>query len=207
MSFKIGDIVIKHNIVVAPMAGVTTPEYMKICEAMDAGYAVSELISAEAVVRNNEKTLNMLKGIEKLKMPVAIQIFGANPTTMAKAARKLVDLYHIKMIDINMGCPVPKVALKNGAGSALLRDPEKAGEIVRSVVQAVTVPVTVKIRSGWDNEHINAVLIAKYVKKRGRKRLPFTLELALKVIVVKPIGKLLKKLLKMCIFPLLVMAM
>ena len=138
----IGNIEIKNKVVLAPMAGISNPAYMKICEEMQVGYAVTELISAEAIVRNNKKTLEMLNGIDKLKIPVAVQIFGSNPETLSKAAKILVDFYKIKIIDINMGCPVPKVAIKSQAGSSLLKNPEKVYEIVKSVVQSIQVPVT-----------------------------------------------------------------
>ncbi len=169
MEWKIGNVTIKNQVVLAPMAGISNPSYMKICEEMGVGYAVTELISAEAIVRNNKKTLEMLNGIEMLNIPVAIQIFGSNPDTMAKASKILVDLHQIALIDINMGCPVPKVALKNQAGSALLKDPLKVKEIVSEVVQHVKIPVTVKIRSGWDENNINAVQIAKVIEEAGAK--------------------------------------
>ena len=163
---KIGNIELKNNIVMAPMAGISNAAYMKICEEMGVGYAVTELISAEAIVRGNKKTLDMLNGIDKLHIPVAVQIFVSNPDTMAKAASILVDSYNIKIIDINMGCPVPKVAL-SGAGSGLLKDLDKIEKIVSAVVKKVNVPVTVKIRSGWDKDSINAVEVAKLCEKSG----------------------------------------
>lgn len=101
MEWKIGNVTIKNQVVLAPMAGISNPSYMKICEEMGVGYAVTELISAEAIVRNNKKTLEMLNGIEMLNIPVAIQIFGSNPDTMAKASKILVDLHQIALIDIN----------------------------------------------------------------------------------------------------------
>lgn len=167
MKWKIGNVEIKNRLVLAPMAGISNPAYMKILEEMGVGYAVTELISAEAIVRNNKKTLEMLNGIDKLDIPVAVQIFGSNPQTMAKASRILVDLHQIKLIDINMGCPVPKVAIRSEAGSSLLRNPDKIYDIVSSVVKAVNIPVTVKIRSGWDSDHINAVEVAKTIEKAG----------------------------------------
>ncbi len=167
--WKIGNIEIKNEIVLAPMAGITTPAYMRICADMGAGYAVTELLSAEAIVRGNTKTFDMLNGLEKVNIPVAIQIFGSNPKTMAEAAKILVQEHGAKIIDINMGCPVPKVAIKNGAGSALLKNPDQIRKIVTTVVQAVNVPVTVKIRSGWDDESINAVEVAKICEECGAK--------------------------------------
>jgi nifR3 family TIM-barrel protein len=167
MEFKIKDININNQVVLAPMAGISNPAYIKICEEMGVGYAVTELISSEAIIRNNKKTLDMLNGIESLNIPVAVQIFGSDPNHMAKAAKMLVDLYNIKIVDINMGCPVPKVALKAESGSALLKNPKKVYDIVKAVVDAVSIPVTVKIRSGWDSNSINAKEIAHMIELAG----------------------------------------
>lgn len=167
--WKIGDIDIKSRVLLAPMAGVSNPAYMKICEEMGLGYAVSELISAEAIVRGNKKTFDMLNGIDDLSIPVAIQLFGSNASVLARAASILVCDYGVKMIDINMGCPVPKVALRANSGSALLKDPALTYDIVRKVCDSVSVPVTVKIRSGWDFNSINAPLIARACEKAGAK--------------------------------------
>lgn len=169
MKFNIGNIEIKNNVVLAPMAGISNPAYMKICEEMNVGYAITELISAEAIVRDNKKTFEMLNGIENLKMPVAIQIFGSNADVLSKAAKILEKKYKIKIIDINMGCPVPKVAIAAKSGSALLKEPKKIEEIVKKVVNSVNIPVTVKIRSGWDKNNINAEEIAKIIEKAGAK--------------------------------------
>ena len=165
--FKIGNVEIKNNVVLAPMAGISNPSYIKICEEMGLGYAITELISAEAVFRNNKKTMDMLNGFNTLNIPVAIQIFGSNPEIMGKAAKVLEEEYHPKIIDINMGCPVPKVAVKSEAGAALMKDLDKVYDIVSSVVNSVSVPVTVKIRSGWDSNSINAVEVAKICEKAG----------------------------------------
>ena len=165
--FKIGNVEIENNVVLAPMAGISNPSYIKICEEMGLGYAITELISAEAVFRNNKKTMDMLGGFDSLNIPVAIQIFGSNPEVMGEAARKIVDTYHPRIIDINMGCPVPKVAVKSEAGAALMKDLDKVFDIVTSVVNSVNVPVTVKIRSGWDSNSINAVDVARVCEKAG----------------------------------------
>lgn len=168
MKWKIGNVDINNQVGLAPMAGISNPAYMKICEEMGVGFAVTELISAEAIVRNNKKTLEMLNGIDTLNIPVGIQIFGSEPETMAKASKILCDYFHqISLIDINMGCPVPKVAVRAQAGSALLKNPEKIRDIVSSVVRSVPIPVTVKIRSGWDFDHINAVEVAKICEEAG----------------------------------------
>ena len=164
---KIGNIEINGKVVLAPMAGISNAAYMKICEEMGVAYAITELLSAEAIVRGNKKTFDMLKGLDKLKIPVAVQIFGSNASTLTKAANILVNSYNIKIIDINMGCPVPKVAVKNQAGAALLKDLDKIYEIVSSVKNSVSVPITVKIRSGWDNNSINAKEVAKVCEKAG----------------------------------------
>ncbi len=167
MEWKIGNVLIKNQIVLAPMAGVSNPSYIKICEEMGLGYAVTELISSEAIVRGNKKTFEMLNGIDSLNIPVAIQLFGANPEVMGEAARIIVDKFSVDIIDINMGCPVPKVSVRAGAGSCLMKDEKLAYKIVKNVVDSVDVPVTVKIRSGWDFNSINAVEIAKAVEKAG----------------------------------------
>lgn len=164
--FKIGNIEIKNSVVLAPMAGVSNASYMKICEEMGVGYAITELMSSEAIIRDNKKTYDMLEGIDTLNIPVAIQLFGSDPEVMGKAAKIITDKYSVDMIDINMGCPVPKV-VKTGAGSALLKDLDKVKDIVSSVVKSVNIPVTVKIRIGWDEGSINAVEVAKVCEKAG----------------------------------------
>lgn len=151
------------------MAGISNPTFIKIAQDFGVGLAFTELISSEAIVRNNQKTLEMLKGIENITIPVGIQLFGANADTMAKAAKIVTKLFPNVFIDINMGCPVPKIAIKSGGGSALLKDPDKIRQIVRAVVAAVDVPVTVKIRSGWDEANINAVEVAKIIEVEGAK--------------------------------------
>lgn len=165
--WKIGNVEIKTKAVMAPMAGISNPSYMKIIEDMGCDLAFTELISSEAIIRNNKKTLDMLNGIDDLKMKVGVQIFGSNPEVMAKAAKILCELHKIDIIDINMGCPVPKVALHSDAGSGLLKNPTKVKEIVETVTKAVNIPVTVKIRSGWDSDSINAIEIAKIIEEAG----------------------------------------
>ena len=165
--WKIRDLEIKNQVVLAPMAGISNPAYMKIVEEMGCGLAITELISSEAIIRDNKKTWDMLHGIDQLNMPVAIQLFGSNPDVMAKAASMIVERYPVTLLDINMGCPVPKVAVRASAGSALLKEPDKVYEMVSKVVNSVSVPVTVKIRSGWDDKHINAVEIAKKCEAAG----------------------------------------
>ena len=118
MAFKIGNIEIKNKIVLAPMAGISNPAYIRICEEMGLGLAFTELMSAEAIVRNNKKTFDMLKGIDKINIPVGIQLFGSNVQTLAKASKMITEMYPNCFIDINMGCPVPKVAVRAQAGAA-----------------------------------------------------------------------------------------
>ena len=171
MKWNIGNIEIKNGIVLAPMAGISNPTFIKIAQDLGVGLAFTELISSEAIIRNNAKTLEMLKGLEKITIPVGVQLFGSNPDTLAASAKIITELYPNVFIDINMGCPVPKIAIKSGGGSALLKNPELIREIVTKVVAAVDVPVTVKIRSGWDSEHINAVEVAKIIEESGAKAL------------------------------------
>jgi len=165
--FKIGTVSIKNKVVMAPIAGASNPAYMKICEEMGVGYAITELISSEAIIRENKKTFDMLNGIEKLNIPYAIQLFGSDEKHMAKAAKIIEKKYNPTVIDINSGCPVPKIATKTESGSGLLKDPDKLYKIVSEVVKSVKVPVTVKIRSGWDLNSINAIEIAKAIEKAG----------------------------------------
>ena len=165
--FNIGNIQIASKVLLAPMAGVSNPAYMKICEQMGVGYVVTELISSEGIVRGNKKTLDMLNGLEELTIPYGIQIFGSDAQTMANAAKIINERYPKAIIDLNFGCPVPKVAIRAHSGSALLKEPDKLYDIVKSVVDAVNVPVTVKIRSGWDAKNINCVEIAKLCEKAG----------------------------------------
>ncbi len=166
MSFKIGNIDIKNPVVMAPMAGISDTSYRKIIKEMGAGLIYAEMVSDKAIAFNNEKTIRMLKMSEE-ERPIAQQIFGSDKESFVIAAKRVEELMHPDIIDINMGCPVPKVALKAQAGSALLKDIPKIKEIVSAVVDAVSVPVTVKIRSGWDENHINAVEVAKAVEEAG----------------------------------------
>ena len=164
--WKIGNVEIKNQIVLAPMAGISNTSYRKIIKKMGAGLIYAEMVSDKAVSHNNEKTLELLKMSEE-ERPIAQQIFGSDVDSFVTAAKIIEKKMHPDIIDINMGCPVPKVALRAQAGSALLKDPDKIYEIVSAVVKAVSVPVTVKIRSGWDEKHINAVLVAKKCEAAG----------------------------------------
>lgn len=168
MKWKIGNITIKNQIVFAPMAGVSNKSYRTIIKKMGAGLIYSEMISTMGIKYNSKKTLELLK-INEEERPITIQIFGNDIETFVESAKYIEKNIKPDMIDINMGCPVPKIALKNQAGSALLKNPQKIYEIVSSVVKNTTTPITVKIRSGWDNEHINAIEVAKMCEKAGAK--------------------------------------
>lgn len=164
--WKIGNVEINNQIVLAPMAGISNTSYRKIIKKMGAGLIYAEMVSDKAICFSNEKTFDLLK-MDASERPIAQQIFGNDKESFVKAAQIVEERMHPDIIDINMGCPVPKVALRAQAGSALLKDPNKVYEIVSSVVKAVHMPVTVKIRSGWDNAHINAVEIAKKCEEAG----------------------------------------
>ena len=166
MSFKIGNVEIKGNIVVAPMAGVSNKTFRKICKSMGASLVVAEMVSDKAILFGNEKTFKLLD-MDEEERPISQQIFGSDVNSFVEAAKIVEKVMKPDIIDINMGCPVPKIALRSQAGSALLKNPEMVGKIVRAVVDAVNVPVTVKIRSGWDSNSINAVEIAKICEENG----------------------------------------
>ena len=164
--WKIGNVEIKNKIVLAPMAGISNTSYRKIIKEMGAGLIYAEMVSDKAITFGNQKTLDLLK-MDESERPIAQQIFGSDIESFVSAAKKIESTMHPDIIDINLGCPVPKVAIRAQAGSALLKNPKKIYEIVSSVVQNVNTPVTVKIRSGWDDEHINAVEVAKEVERAG----------------------------------------
>ena len=164
--FKIGDVEIKNRVVLAPMAGVCNSAFRRIIKEMGCGLLYAEMVSDKALVYDNEKTKDMLYMTEE-ERPIAQQIFGSDKESFVKAAKIIEESMHPDIIDINMGCPVPKVALRAQAGSALLKNPEKIREIVKAVKDAVTVPVTVKIRSGWDKNSINAMEVAKVCEEAG----------------------------------------
>ena len=164
--FKIGNVEIKNNIVLAPMAGICNSAFRRIAKEFGCGLIVSEMVSDKAIFYGSKKTIDMLYMKEE-ERPISQQIFGSDKVSFVYAAKYIEENMHPDIIDINMGCPVPKVATRAQAGSALLKNPNKVYEIVKSVVESVNVPVTVKIRSGWDNNSINAVEIAKIVEKAG----------------------------------------
>ena len=164
--WKIGNVDIKNRVVLAPMAGISNTSYRTIIKEMGCGLIFAEMVSDKAIMYGNNKTLDLLK-MTDYERPIAQQIFGSDIESFVIAAKRVEELMHPDIIDINMGCPVPKIALRSQAGSALLKNPKKIGEIVKAVVDAVNVPVTVKIRSGWDESSINCVEVAKIIESSG----------------------------------------
>lgn len=161
---RIGKIELDVPVALAPMAGISDLPYRVICRKFGCGLTVSEMVSAKGLLYKNEKTFAMLR-IDKAERPTAIQLFGSVPEELAEAAR-IVEARGADIIDFNMGCPVPKV-VNNGEGSALMKTPELAGKILEAMVKAVRIPVTVKFRAGWDEEHRNAVEIARIAEESG----------------------------------------
>ena len=168
MRWRIGNVEIANQVVLAPMAGICNSAYRKIIKEMGCGLIYAEMVSDKAICYDNKKTIDMLY-MEEMERPIVQQIFGSDVDSFVGAAKYIEKNMKPDIIDINMGCPVPKVAVRAQAGSALLKDPLKVKIIVSSVVKAVKCPVTVKIRSGWDNDHINAVEIAKVCEEAGAK--------------------------------------
>lgn len=166
MEWYIGDVKIENQIVLAPMAGICNSAFRRICKEMGCGLIYAEMVSDKAITYNNQKTIDMLYMTEA-ERPLVQQIFGSDKESFVIAAKYIYENMHPDIIDINMGCPVPKVAVRAQAGSALLKNPDKIYDIVKAVVDAVPIPVTVKIRSGWDFNNINAVEVAKTVEKAG----------------------------------------
>lgn len=166
MKWKIRDIEIPNQLVLAPMAGNTNEAFRILCKRMGAGLVVAEMVSDKAIGFKNVKTLKMTK-VNSVEHPISMQVFGGDKQSLVQAAIYLDKNSDCDIIDINMGCPVNKVAKKSGAGAALLQDPNNVYEIVKAVVEAVSKPVTVKMRLGWDMEHINCVENAKLIEKAG----------------------------------------
>ena len=164
--FKIGDVNVGGPIVLAPMAQISNSAFRQIIKDMGANLIYAEMVSDKAITYNNQKTIDMLYMTEE-ERPIVQQIFGSDKESFVIAAKYIYENMHPDIIDINMGCPVPKVAVRAQAGSALLKNPDKIYDIVKAVVEAVPIPVTVKIRSGWDHKNINAVEVAKIVEKAG----------------------------------------
>lgn len=161
---KIGNVEIKGYAALAPMAGVADTAFRTVCRRFGACYVVGEMASSKGLCMSDKKTAELLT-VTPDERPMAVQIFGNDPQIMAQAAQKAAE-FGPDIIDINMGCPAPKVA-SNGGGSALLKNPVLAGQIIEQVARAVKQPVTVKIRTGWDTEHINAVEMAHIAQESG----------------------------------------
>lgn len=166
MKWKIGNVEIENQLVLAPMAGITNEAFRSICKEMGAGLVVCEMISDKALSFHNAKTIKMT-GVSQNEHPLSMQIFGADKETLVYAAKWIYENTDADIIDINMGCPVNKVAKRAGAGSSLLRNPNNVYEITKAVVEATPLPVTVKIRIGWDENNINAVENAKMIERAG----------------------------------------
>ena len=163
--WKIGNVEIKNRIVCAPMAGVSNLAYREIIKKMNAGLIYSEMVSNLGIIYNSKNTIDMLK-INQSERPISIQIFGSDVDSFVKASKFVNDYAHPDIIDINMGCPAPKV-VKNGDGSKLLLDLDKAEKIIKAVVQNSKVPVTLKMRKGWSKENIVACELAKIAEQNG----------------------------------------
>ena len=167
MAFKIGEVEIKNPVVIAPMAGVSNSAFRTICFEFGAGLVYSEMISDKAIHYRSKKTLEMIRMFEN-EHPLSMQIFGSSKSTMVEAAKYIEANTDCDIIDINMGCPVTKI-IKSNAGSALMKDIDKAVDIAKSVVESVNLPVTVKMRLGWTKETINCVELSKRLEEVGVK--------------------------------------
>ena len=166
MKWNIGNVEIKNQVVLAPVAGICNSAFRRIAKEMGAGLIYAEMVSDKALLYKSKKTEDMLY-MKDEERPISQQIFGSDKESFVEAAKIVCEKMHPDIIDINMGCPVPKVAVSQQAGAALLKNPDKVYEIVKSVVEAVSIPVTVKIRSGWDKNSINAIEIAKVCERAG----------------------------------------
>ncbi len=162
--FRIGKVEIKNPVVAAPMAGITDQSYRILAREAGCGLLYTEMVSDQALIYGNLKTLAILGSQEEIQ-PVSVQIFGSNPDYLAEAA-VLVEKWGAAILDLNMGCPTPKI-VRNGEGSALLKDPDLAAQIVRKIKQKITIPLTAKIRLGWDQNSRNAAEIAKKLEAEG----------------------------------------
>ncbi len=164
--FQIGNVKIKNKVVVAPLSGISNSAFRRILKEMGASLIYAEMVSSKGITFKSEKTMDMLYMTEE-ERPISQQIFGSDVESFIQAAKYIYKRMKPDIIDINMGCPVPKVALKSQAGSALLKDLNKIFDVVSNVVKSVPIPVTVKIRSGWDSNNINAVQVAKVCERAG----------------------------------------
>ena len=161
---RIGNVTLENNLILAPMAGVTDLPFRLLCKEQGAGLLCMEMVSAKAIYYNNKNTEALME-IDERELPVSLQLFGSDADIMSEMAKRIEER-PFAILDLNMGCPVPKVA-GNGEGSALMKNPQLVREIVSKVVRAIEKPVTVKIRKGFDEEHVNAVEIAKIIEDCG----------------------------------------
>lgn len=161
---KIGTVELENNVFLAPMAGVTDLPFRILCKEMGCGLVYSEMVSAKGILYGNENTTKLLD-VEKSERPVAVQLFGSDPEILGDMAKK-IEPFPIDILDVNMGCPAPKI-VKNGEGSALTKDPELVGDIVKAMTTAQSKPVTIKIRKGFDENYLNAVDVAKAAEVNG----------------------------------------
>ena len=161
---KIGTLELENNVFLAPMAGVTDLPFRLLCKEMGCGLVYSEMVSAKGILYDNKNTTELLE-IAPEERPVAVQLFGSDPEILGNMAKK-IESYPIDIIDVNMGCPAPKI-VKNGEGSCLMKTPELVGKIVKSLVESQSKPVTIKFRKGFDDDHVNAVEIAKVAEANG----------------------------------------
>lgn len=164
MKLQIGSVNLENNVILAPMAGVTDLPFRLLCKEQGTGLLCMEMVSAKAIYYHNKNTENLMR-IEPEERPVSLQLFGSDPVIMSEMAKQIEDK-PFDLLDINMGCPVPKV-VNNGEGSALMKDPVLVRKIVTAVAGAIKKPLTVKIRKGFDDDHVNAVEIAKIIEDSG----------------------------------------
>lgn len=160
----IGNVTFDNNLILAPMAGVTDLPYRLLCKEQGAGLLCMEMVSAKAIMYNNKNTESLM-AIDPREMPVSLQLFGSDPDIISEMAKRIEEK-PFAVLDINMGCPVPKV-VNNGEGSALMKNPKLAAEIIRKTSRAIQKPVTAKIRKGFNDESVNAVEMAKYLEDAG----------------------------------------
>ena len=166
MNMKIGNIVLDNNVILAPMAGITDLPYRLLCKEQGCSLVYTEMVSAKAIYYNNKNTKLLLQ-IDEKERPVAVQLFGSDPDLLADMAKRIIEENpYIDIIDINMGCPVPKI-VNNNEGSALMKNPKLVGQIVNKVSNAIDKPLTIKIRKGFNDNEINAVEIAKIAEQNG----------------------------------------
>ena len=163
-ALKIGNVTLPNNLILAPMAGVTDLPFRLLCKEQGAGLLCMEMVSAKAIMYKNRNTQSLLE-IDPRENPVSLQLFGSDPDIISNIAHEIEER-PFDLLDINMGCPVPKI-VNNGEGSALMKNPKLAGEIIRKTVKAINKPVTVKIRKGFDDDHVNAVEMAKIAEDAG----------------------------------------